>query len=98
MAPERITHPWGERTPYSSGEPWPQRVDTLLTAGLSEDDVERWAQTASVLHSNGDAMRHRRPRRADRRRARPRGDRVNRGRLGPKDLLRLAGERLAPTG
>jgi anaerobic selenocysteine-containing dehydrogenase len=86
MAPERITHPWGERTPYGPGEQWPQRVDTLLAAGLSEDDVERWSQTASMLHSNGDAYDYAirdgevvgvRGRRADR---------VNRGRLGPKDL------------
>ena len=28
----------------------------LLEEGLSEDDVERWVPSASVLHSNGDAM------------------------------------------
>ena len=27
-----------------------------LSAGLSEDAVDRWVQSASVLHSNGDAM------------------------------------------
>jgi ferredoxin-nitrate reductase len=58
----------------------------MLEAGVSEDDVERWVPSASVLHSNGDAMdiavR-------DGRIVGVRGrasDRVNRGRLDPKDL------------
>jgi ferredoxin-nitrate reductase len=84
--PDRIDNPWGARTPYGRGEPWPQRVDSQLADGVREEDVERWAQTASLLHSNGDAM--------DIAVAggrivgvRGRGDdRVNRGRLGPKDL------------
>ncbi|WP_214322815.1 molybdopterin oxidoreductase family protein [Nonomuraea sediminis] len=79
---DRIADPWGERTPYGPGERWPVRQDQLLTV---DADVE-WVPTASVLHSNGDAMelavlegqivgvRGR----AD--------DRVNHGRLGPKDL------------
>jgi anaerobic selenocysteine-containing dehydrogenase len=61
------------------------RVDVHLT--VDEADVERWVPAASLLHSNGDAM--------DiavaggrivgvRGRA---GDRVNRGRLEPKDLF-----------
>jgi anaerobic selenocysteine-containing dehydrogenase len=61
------------------------RVDQHLT--VDAERVERWVQSASVLHSNGDAM--------DiavaggrivgvRGRA---GDRVNRGRLDPKDLF-----------
>jgi anaerobic selenocysteine-containing dehydrogenase len=81
---DRIAAPWGERTPYAPGEAWPTRVDTHL--GVTESAVERWVQAASLLHSNGDAM--------DiavaggrivgvRGRA---GDRVNHGRLGPKDL------------
>jgi ferredoxin-nitrate reductase len=82
MTPERIANPWGERTPYGRGEPWPTRVDTLLT----EDDPDAWVQTASVLHSNGDgyefAVKQGRivgvRGRAE--------DRVNHGRLGPKDL------------
>jgi hypothetical protein len=32
------------------------RVDVLLEEGVSEGDVERWVPSASVLHSNGDAM------------------------------------------
>ena len=45
-----IADPWGERTPYGRGEPWPVRVDEAgATAGATS-----WAQTASVLHSNGD--------------------------------------------
>ncbi|WP_084780250.1 molybdopterin oxidoreductase family protein [Planobispora rosea] len=66
--------------------PWPVRVDTFLAEGVTEDDVDAWVPSASILHSNGDAM--------DiavsggrivgvRGRA---ADRVNHGRLGPKDL------------
>ena len=83
---DRIAQPWGQRTPYARGGSWPARVDTFLEAGLTEADVEHWAQSASVLHSNGDAMdiavR-------DGRIVGVRGravDRVNRGRLDPKDL------------
>jgi predicted molibdopterin-dependent oxidoreductase YjgC len=83
---DRIADPWGERTPFGPGEEWPVRVDQFLEEGVSEEDVDRWVQTATVLHSNGDAL--------DiavkggrivgvRGRA---ADRVNRGRLGPKDL------------
>ena len=86
VRPGRIDQPWGERTPYGPGEDWPTRVDTHLADGVREEDVDRWVQTASILHSNGDAM--------DiavvdgriqgvRGRA---GDRVNHGRLGVKDL------------
>jgi ferredoxin-nitrate reductase len=86
VVPERIAKPWGTRTPYGRGQPWPVRVDQHLTEGVDEADVERWAQSASVLHSNGDgidiAVR-------DGRIVGVRGrgdDRVNRGRLDPKDL------------
>jgi anaerobic selenocysteine-containing dehydrogenase len=83
---DRIAEPWGTRTPYGRGEPWPTRVDMFLEDGVTADDVEHWAQSASVLHSNGDGL--------DlavkggrlvgvRGRAQ---DRVNHGRLGPKDL------------
>jgi anaerobic selenocysteine-containing dehydrogenase len=83
--PARIADPWGVRTPYRPGEAWPSRVDAHLT--VDEAEVERWVPAASLLHSNGDAM--------DiavaggrivgvRGRA---GDRVNRGRLEPKDLF-----------
>jgi anaerobic selenocysteine-containing dehydrogenase len=77
---DRIAHPWGERTPYGRGERWPERVDEHV-----EGDV-RWVPSASILHSNGDALdigvR-------DGRIAGVRGiarSRVNRGRLGVKDL------------
>jgi len=84
--PDRIAEPWGERTPYGPGEPWPVRVDVQLAEGVAEEDVDRWVQTASVLHSNGDGYEFgvKEGRivgvrgRAD--------DRVNHGRLGPKDL------------
>ena len=82
---ERIDEPWGARTPYGSGRAWPERVDVCLENGMAERDVERWVQAASTLHSNGDgidiAVR-------DGRIAGVRGrakDRVNHGRLGPKD-------------
>ncbi len=62
------------------------RVDTCLADGLTESDVDSWVQSASLLHSNGDAM--------DiavqgGRIVGVRGgaeDRVNRGRLDVKDL------------
>ena len=31
-------------------------VDMFLEAGIAEEDVERWVQSASVLHSDGDAF------------------------------------------
>jgi anaerobic selenocysteine-containing dehydrogenase len=83
---DRIADPWGPRTPFARGEVWPIRVDTFLAGGRDAADVDRWVQTASILHSNGDAL--------DivvkddqivgvRGRA---ADRVNHGCLGPKDL------------
>jgi len=83
---DRIEHPWGERTPYARGERWPTRVDSYLEPGVSPEDVDRWVQSASILHSNGDgidiAVKEGRI-------VGVRGreqDRVNRGRLDPKDL------------
>jgi ferredoxin-nitrate reductase len=84
---DRIANPWGKRTPFGSGEDWPVRVDQFLEEGVSEEEVDRWVQTASILHSNGDALdiavkfgrivgvRGRAT------------DRVNRGRVDPKDLF-----------
>ncbi len=83
---DRIAEPWGTRTPYSAGQDWPVRVDTHLEEGLSPQDVDRWVQTASILHSNGDALDIAVK---DERIVGVRGravDRVNHGRLGPKDL------------
>ncbi|MGY1815702.1 molybdopterin oxidoreductase family protein [Blastococcus sp. SYSU D00820] len=84
---DRIAEPWGTRTPYGPGEPWPVRVDRYLADGLTEEDVDRWVQTASILHSNGDAYDMAVK---DGRIVGVRGravDRVNHGRLGPKDLF-----------
>ncbi|MBE1549145.1 anaerobic selenocysteine-containing dehydrogenase [Mycobacterium sp. OAS707] len=61
-------------------------MDMFLDNGVAEDDVEEWVQSAAVLHSNGDgldiAVKGGRivgvRGRAD--------DRVNHGRLDPKDL------------
>ena len=79
---DRIADPWGTRTPYAQGESWPIREDSYI-----EGSVDNWVQSASVLHSNGDAMdiavR-------DGRIVGVRGrtaDRVNKGRLDPKDLF-----------
>src|SRR3954462_9866120 len=83
---DRIADPWGPRTPVAPGEPWPARGDLFLEDGLAEEDVDSWAQSASVLHSNGDAMDIAVK---DGRIAGVRGragDRVNHGRLDPKDL------------
>ncbi|MGW5720067.1 molybdopterin oxidoreductase family protein [Amycolatopsis sp. NPDC003865] len=82
-----ITEPWGTRTPYGPGEPWPARVDTRLADGVRPEDVDRWVRSAAVLHSNGDGLDIAV---AGGRIAGVRGradDRVNRGRLDPKDLF-----------
>jgi anaerobic selenocysteine-containing dehydrogenase len=84
---DRIADPWGTRTPYGPGDTWPERVDSRLAEGVTEQDVERWVPTASILHSNGDAMDIAVK---DGRVVGVRGraqDRVNHGRLGPKDLF-----------
>ena len=78
---DRINDLWGARTPYGAGEEWPVRVDENAPG-----DVDRWVQEASLLHSNGDAMDIAV---AGGRIAGVRGrsqDRVNRGRLDPKDF------------
>jgi anaerobic selenocysteine-containing dehydrogenase len=83
---DRIADPWGTRTPYGPGEPWPVRVDSYLAGDVGPDEVDRWVQSASILHSNGDAMDIAVK---NGRMVGVRGravDRVNRGRLGPKDL------------
>ena len=84
---DRIAEPWGSRTPYGPGETWPTRVDTYLDDGLTEADVDRWVQSATILHSNGDGLDIAVK---DGRIVGVRGrevDRVNHGRLGPKDLF-----------
>jgi hypothetical protein len=53
---DRIAEPWGARTPYGPGEGWPTRVDSHLADGVSDEQVDRWVQSASILPSNGDAM------------------------------------------
>lgn len=83
----RISELWGTRTPYGRGEPWPERVDMYLADGLSEGDVDRWAQSAAILHSNGDGLDIAVK---DGRIVGVRGrsqDRVNHGRVDPKDLF-----------
>lgn len=84
---DRIANPWGERTPFGQDEEWPVQVDQFLEDGVSEEDeVDRWVQAASILHSNGDAPDITVK---DGRIVGVRGraeDRVNKGRLGPKDL------------
>jgi hypothetical protein len=35
---------------------WPVRVDAYLEPGVTGADVDRWVQSASILHSNGDAL------------------------------------------
>lgn len=82
-----IAEPWGTRTPFGPGETWPVRVDSHLADGVREADVDRWVPTAAVLHSNGDGMELAVK---DGRIVGVRGradDRVNHGRLDPKDLF-----------
>lgn len=86
MTSDRIADVWGERTPYAAGTSWPVRVDMHLDEGLTEDDIEHWIQSASILHSNGDALDIAVK---DERIVGVRGravDRVNRGRLDTKDV------------
>ncbi|MEU1509061.1 molybdopterin-dependent oxidoreductase [Kitasatospora sp. NPDC005748] len=84
---DRTADLWGPRTPYAPGTPWPARVDLHLAPGLSEADVQRWVPSASLLHSNGDAMDIAvRDGRIVGVRGRA-GDRVNHGRLDIKDLF-----------
>jgi anaerobic selenocysteine-containing dehydrogenase len=81
----RVTDIWGARTPFAPGEAWPARVDARLA--VSEEEVERWVQSACVLCSNGcgvDVAVKAGQIVGVRGRAE---DRVNRGRLGPKGLF-----------
>ena len=87
---DRIADPWGPRTPFPSpddgDERWPIRVDQHLATGVTDGDVDRWVQSASILHSNGDALD---VAVKDGRLVGVRGravDRVNHGRVDPKDL------------
>ncbi|MDQ4003343.1 MAG: nitrate reductase [Actinomycetota bacterium] len=83
---DRIANPWGERTPFEPGEAWPVRVDQFLEDGVYEEDIDRWVQTASILHSNGDALDIA-VKGGDIVGVRGRvEDRVNHGRVDPKDL------------
>jgi anaerobic selenocysteine-containing dehydrogenase len=82
---DRVKDLWGSRTPYDRGGSWPERTDVSLAVGLTEVDVDAWVRSASLLHSNGDAMDIAVK---DGRIVGVRGradDRVNRGRLDPKD-------------
>lgn len=82
----RIAAPWGDRTPYGRDDVWPARVDMQLAQGITPADVDRWVPSASVLHSNGDAFDIAvKDERIVGVRGRA-GDRINRGRLDPKDL------------
>ncbi|GHE75777.1 molybdopterin oxidoreductase [Amycolatopsis deserti] len=86
MRRDAIADPWGARTPYGPGQSWPVRVDSHLADGLTEDDVDRWVPTAAVLHSNGDGLELAvKDGRLVGVRGRA-GDRVNHGRVDPKDL------------
>jgi anaerobic selenocysteine-containing dehydrogenase len=83
---DRIADPWGKRTPYGPGEEWPVRTDMYLEAGVAPEEVERWVQTASILHSNGDGLDIAvKDGRIVGVRGRA-GDRINHGRVDPKDL------------
>ncbi|WP_330473724.1 molybdopterin oxidoreductase family protein [Terrabacter sp. C0L_2] len=84
---DRIIDVWGDRTPYARGGRWPERTDQHLAAGTTDQEVEKWVRSASTLHSNGDAFDVAvRDGRVVGVRGRA-GDRVNHGRLGPKDLF-----------
>ena len=87
MAVDRIAEIWGTRTPYEPGRQWPERTDSYLAEGITPESVDRWVQSAAVLHSNGDGLDIAVK---DGRIVGVRGravDRVNHGRLDPKDLF-----------
>jgi anaerobic selenocysteine-containing dehydrogenase len=87
VAVDPIAEPWGVRTPYGPGQRWPERVDTFLAEGINPESVDRWVQSAAVLHSNGDGLDIAVK---DGRIVGVRGravDRVNHGRLDPKDMF-----------
>jgi anaerobic selenocysteine-containing dehydrogenase len=84
---DRIADIWGQRTSFGPGELWPIRVDQALAAGVTEDQIERWVQSACVLCSNGCACDIA-LREGQMVGVRGRSvDIVNRGRLGPKGLF-----------
>jgi anaerobic selenocysteine-containing dehydrogenase len=84
---DRIAHAWGKRTPFSRDGEWPERVDMQLAPSVEDGDVDRWVQSACVLCSNGCALDIAvKDGRMTGVRGRG-GDRVNRGRLGPKGLF-----------
>src|SRR5215218_4645693 len=84
---DRIANLWGKRTPFGPGEEWPVRVDQILEEAVSEEDLDRWVQTASILHSNGDALDIAvRSGRIVGVRGR-KVDRINKGLVDPKDLF-----------
>ena len=92
MTHPRIADIWGPTTPFSGGEPWPERVDTHLLDGVAEQDVDRWVPSACVLCSNGCGLDIAVSRG---RMVGVRGrehDRVNHGRLGPKGLFGWQGQ------
>jgi len=53
MPSDRIADPWGERTPFAAGGPWPVRVDAFLEPGLAAEDVDAWQR---LLESEGVAV------------------------------------------
>ena len=86
---DRISEPWGARTPYGQGETWPTRVDQYLAEGVTEEDVDAWVQSAAILHlhSNGDGLDIAVK---DGRIVGVRGraeDCINHGRVNPRDLF-----------
>ena len=85
--PDRIADPWGERTPYARGDAWPVRVDVHSPTDSTSAGGSLGAVGVGAALQRRRAG-HRRRGRPDRRRARSRPrDRVNRGRLDPKDLF-----------
>ena len=48
MGEDRISDPWGARSPYRRGDEWPVRVDEMADGGVDE-----WVQSACVFCSHG---------------------------------------------
>jgi hypothetical protein len=46
----------GDAHTVRTGQRWPERIDSYVADGIAPESVDRWVQSAAVLHSNGDGL------------------------------------------